>query len=105
MPNPFDVITTADHGMAAPEEFVMLGSYPNPFNPTTTFSFAPPEASRVTLKIYNVHGQLVQTLVDGMRNAGTHDVTFDASRLSSGIYVYQMSAGDHTVNGKMVLVK
>lgn len=86
-------------------EFTMLGNHPNPFNPTTTFTFALPEASQVILKVYNLRGQLVSTLVDGMRDAGTHEVTFDASHLASGVYLYRMAAGGETINGKMILVK
>jgi hypothetical protein len=79
--------------------------YPNPFNPTTTFSFSLPEAQQVTLQIYNLRGQLIGTLIDGTREAGVHDLTFDASHLSSGIYVYRMTAGDQVLSGKMTLVK
>jgi hypothetical protein len=57
------------------------------------------------LLIYNLQGQLVGTLVDGMRDAGTHDVSFDASHLASGIYLYRLTAGTHDFSGKMVLVK
>ncbi len=88
-----------------PESFSFHGLYPNPFNPETKFSFALPEASQVSLKIYNLHGKLVATLVDGMRTAGTHDVTFDASNLASGIYLYRLTAGNNNINGKMMLIK
>ncbi|MFH1734813.1 MAG: T9SS type A sorting domain-containing protein, partial [bacterium] len=104
-PNPFGgEVTTADQ-IAAPDQFVMHGNYPNPFNPTTNFSFAIPQADHVTLKVFNLQGQLVETLVDGLRDAGSHNVTFDASALSSGIYLYQLTAGSNIASGKMVLVK
>jgi len=105
-PNPFGgEPTMADMTVAAPERFIMHGNYPNPFNPTTNFSFSIPQAEHVTLKVFNLQGQLVETLVDGMRDAGAHNVTFDASALSSGIYLYQLTAGSDIASGKMVLVK
>ena len=68
-----------------PKSPVLYPNSPNPFNLSTTFSFDLPKATQVELKVYNLQGQLVAMLVDGMRNAGTHDVTFDASHLASGI--------------------
>jgi hypothetical protein len=103
-PNPFDIVPEPTTGEDRPEEFA-LGMYPNPFNPTTVFSYALPEAGQVTLKVYNLRGQLVEILVDGVREAGKHNVTFDASHLASGIYLYKLSAGSEVVSGKMVLVK
>ncbi|MBU1882601.1 MAG: T9SS type A sorting domain-containing protein [bacterium] len=102
-PDPFDRIDKG--GAALPTEFIMHGNYPNPFNPTTQFSFAIPQADHVTLKVFNLQGQLVETLVDGLRDAGSHNVTFDATALSSGIYLYQLTAGSNIASGKMVLVK
>jgi len=96
----------SDTGKAAlPSEIVLRQPYPNPFNPATLFSFILPEASHVNLQIYNLQGRLVATLMDGMRDAGSHEVTFDASHLSSGIYLYRLTAGSFTASGKMVLVK
>ncbi|MFH1861983.1 MAG: C25 family cysteine peptidase, partial [bacterium] len=90
---------------ATPDQFAFKGTYPNPFNPTTTFSFDLPEVSQVTLKVYNLQGSLVATLVDGLRDAGAHEVSFDASQLASGIYLYRFAAGDFTSYGKLMLVK
>jgi hypothetical protein len=103
-PNPFDIIPEPTTGEDLPEEFT-LGMYPNPFNPTTAFSFTLPEAGQVALRVFNLQGQLVETLVDGIRDAGKHNVTFDASHLASGIYLYKLSAGGEVVSGKMILVK
>jgi hypothetical protein len=100
----FEELQTAPE-MAIPTEFVMHGAYPNPFNPTTTFSFALPEASQVMLNVYNLNGQMVQTVIDGMRGVGSHSVTYDASHLSSGVYLYQITAGEYSASGKMVLMK
>jgi hypothetical protein len=86
-------------------EYILLPAYPNPFNPSTIISFALPEAVRVNLSTYDVSGRLVIELVDGMRQPGGHEVTFDGSYLASGIYIYNLNAGDYTASGKMVLMK
>jgi hypothetical protein len=88
-----------------PTEFALLGAYPNPFNPLTTISFALPEDSRINLSVFDVTGRLVSTLVDGWREAGRHEVTFDGSYLASGVYLYTLNAGAHRATGKMVLMK
>jgi len=88
-----------------PEKFVMEPAYPNPFNPTTTLRFALPEAARVKLEVFDITGRAVATLVDGLRDAGYHSVTFDASGLASGIYFYRMQSGSITEIGKMILMK
>ncbi|UCE24558.1 MAG: T9SS type A sorting domain-containing protein, partial [Candidatus Zixiibacteriota bacterium] len=90
---------------AVPDAYSIGEAYPNPFNPTTNISYSLPLYSNVNLAVYDVSGRLVTTLVDGYRDAGVHDVTFDASGLSSGIYVYRLTAGDFTASGKMVLMK
>jgi hypothetical protein len=89
----------------APAEYALLGATPNPFNPITTLSFALPQAGLVKLSVYSVSGQEVATLVNGWRDAGIHEVTFDASNLASGLYVYQLTAGEFHATGKLVLMK
>jgi hypothetical protein len=88
-----------------PAEFTLHGAYPNPFNPTTTIGFSLPEVSQVNLAVYGLSGRLVATLVDGWRDAGVHEVTFDGSGLTSGVYVYKLEAGEFATSGKMVLIK
>ncbi len=78
---------------------------PNPFNPTTTFSFTLSETSNVTLAVYDINGRLVSTLVDGHRNAGSYVIVFDGAGLASGVYVYHLDAGENQITGKMVLMK
>ena len=69
----------------------LLGNYPNPFNPLTTIKFALPVDSRVKINVYNTVGQLVETLVDNEMESGYHEVNFNAARLASGVYLYQLS--------------
>jgi hypothetical protein len=90
---------------ATPAEFSLLGNYPNPFNPTTTINYAIGNADNVKLSVYDLSGRLVSTLVDGYRNAGNYSVTFDASALASGVYVYRLTSGSQTASAKMILSK
>jgi len=89
----------------APASFALLGNYPNPFNPTTTINFSLGSSDNVKLSVYDLSGRLVSTLVDGSREAGTHAVSFDASGLASGVYVYRLTAGAQTASAKMILSK
>jgi subtilisin family serine protease len=88
-----------------PGDFALEQNYPNPFNPTTTISFAVPTSSLVVLKVYNVLGQEVTTLVDGVESAGTHKVSFDARNLASGVYFCRMRAGEFAASKKLLLAK
>lgn len=88
-----------------PISFELKGAFPNPFNPTTTIEFDLPITEMVNLNVYNLNGQLVRRLVDGTQDAGKHSVTFDATGLASGVYLYTIEAGAYTANSKMVLVK
>lgn len=92
-------------GAEIPISFSLKPAHPNPFNPVTTLSFALPQAAHVKLSVYDVAGRLVATLVNGWRDAGTHQAMFDASNLASGVYVYRINAGDFSASGKMVLLK
>jgi hypothetical protein len=74
-----------------PQSFVLYQNYPNPFNPTTTIKFALPVDSKVKINVYNSLGQLVETLVDKEMESGYHEVNFNASKLASGVYLYQLS--------------
>ncbi|NLT49337.1 MAG: T9SS type A sorting domain-containing protein [Ignavibacteria bacterium] len=90
---------------ALPSEYSLEQNYPNPFNPTTTISYQLPMNSMVTLKVYNVLGKIVAELVNENQGAGNYEVTFDASQLSSGIYFYQIQAGEYIAAQKMILMK
>ncbi len=88
-----------------PSTYELAQNYPNPFNPATTVSFTLPAAGQVSLEVYNILGQRVAVLADGYFGAGTHQVTWDASSVSSGVYLYRLSAGDFNQTRKMLLVK
>jgi hypothetical protein len=97
-----------DDRVAAEEQpavFSLAEAYPNPFNPSTTIAYSVPETQEVTLSVFNTNGQLVKTLVSGMVERGAHKVVFDASSLSSGVYVYTLQTANQTAMNKMVLVK
>lgn len=93
-----------------PESYELEQNFPNPFNPTTTIKFGLPEASEVTLKIFNIRGQLVRTLTSGSMEAGFHQVQWDATnengvKVGSGMYFYQIQAGEFQQVRKMLLLK
>ncbi len=99
-----------DNGPALPAAFALEQNYPNPFNPTTAIAFALPRASQVTLEVYNVLGQKVRTLVDGMHQAGYYSVVFDGrddarKELASGVYLYRLRTDTDTQTHKMILQK
>jgi parallel beta-helix repeat protein/predicted outer membrane repeat protein len=102
-PNPFGEGDVGDLKIAS--DFGIISGYPNPFNPTTSISFALPHADMVSLTVYDLLGRQVAILVDGYRKAGTHEVTFDGSELASGVYVCRIQAGENSSSLKIVLKK
>ena len=88
-----------------PTTFELSQNYPNPFNPSTSIRYALPVNGKVTLKVYNVLGQLVSTLVNEEQATGTYVARFDASRLASGMYIYRLQVGNYSVAKKMMLLK
>jgi parallel beta-helix repeat protein len=88
-----------------PSDFALYSNYPNPFNPTTTIKYDLPQACHVTLVVYNIRGQKVATLVDGMVDAGSHQTVWNANDLSSGVYFCRIAAGKFTKRHKMILMK
>lgn len=97
--------TSTDPDETAPREFELAQNYPNPFNPSTKIRFAMPEHGHVTLRVYNTLGRQVATVINETRNAGWHEVNFDASNMSSGIYFYRLQAESHTETRQMMLIK
>jgi type IX secretion system substrate protein/uncharacterized protein DUF4397/cleaved adhesin domain-containing protein len=101
----FDYSNEVEVTNVAPTAFSLDQNYPNPFNPSTTIKFSLPQAEVVSLKIYNILGSEVATLLNGTVEAGSYDVNFDASNLSSGVYLYELRAGNFTKIMKMNLIK
>ncbi len=88
-----------------PDKYVLHHNYPNPFNPTTMIRYELAKAGLVRLTVYNVLGQQVSVLVNTRQTAGVHQVGYNASQLSSGVYFYRLDAGDHVLVKKMLLMK
>lgn len=88
-----------------PRVIQLKQNYPNPFNPTTTINYSIPMRSHVTLTVYNILGEKVETLVDAVEEAGNHTVNFDASRLASGVYLYQLRDRNSFITKKLMLIK
>lgn len=106
----FEYSKTVEVDLSAPKEYSLLKNYPNPFNPTTTLSFALPVESEVTLSVYNSVGQLIKILAQGKYSAGTQNVVFDATELPSGTYFYNITAKgsngtEFVQTAKMLLLK
>jgi hypothetical protein len=104
-PNWWGITLAVAPQTGTPQTYALSQNYPNPFNPSTKIDFTIPASSQVELKVFNVLGQEVASLVNGTLTAGSHTVTFDASRLASGVYLYKISAGSFVSTRKMVLLK
>jgi len=100
-----DVVTSINSDEPVPQGFVLHQNYPNPFNPSTTFSYNLPSSAHVLLEVYNIHGQLVEALVNEFQQAGRHRVAWDASGFSSGVYLYRIAVGERAVVKKGILLK
>ena len=90
---------------AIPSGYYLSQNYPNPFNPSTVISYNIPASGYVVLSVYDMLGREVRTLVDGFKQSGSHNVSFDAANLNSGIYLYRISANGFTMMKKMTLLK
>ncbi len=102
-PYTFTTTDVAENGQ--PASFTLEQNYPNPFNPATTIRYSVAEVGRVSLKVFNMLGQEVATLVDGSVAPGDYQADFDAASLSSGVYVYKMTSGSRVESRKMLLLK
>ncbi len=94
----------ADRGTGTPREFALYANYPNPFNPVTRMQYAVARTELVNLKVYDVLGNEIATLVNERKPPGVYSVTFDARRLSSGVYFYKLTAGNFAAIRKMLLL-
>lgn len=97
--------TTAVSEEVVPKEFKLFQNYPNPFNPSTEIVYSIPEASKVSLKVYNVLGEEIASLVDANKEAGKFNVIFNSSNLPSGIYFYSIKTNNNVSVKKMILLK
>ena len=88
-----------------PKAYNIEQNFPNPFNPSTTITYQIPNDGQVTIKVFDVLGREVKTLVDEFKPANWYSVVFDASHLSSGMYFYSIHAGDYNAVKKMMLIK
>ena len=94
-----------DDNQLVVEDFELYPNYPNPFNPVTNISFSLPKDQNVRLNIFNMKGQLVNTLINEKRSAGKHTIHWNAGSSASGVYLYQMQVGDRSFAQKMILLK
>ena len=101
----FDYSKTVEVDLSLPTIFSLEQNYPNPFNPTTKISWQSPIAGHQTLIIYDLLGNEVAKLVDEFRSAGTYEIDFNASKLSSGVYFYELQTGEFVTTKKMILIR
>ena len=104
-PTAWDNATDTEAGFELPATTTLSANYPNPFNPSTRFEYALAETQHVRLSVYNLLGQEVAVLVDGVQPASTYQVSFDASELTTGTYLYRLQTSKTTITRTMTLVK
>ncbi len=104
--NKFDEVMPVDeYTDYIPVTYQLEQNYPNPFNPSTRIVYSIPEEGYVKLAIYNMLGEEVETIVNSTQKAGRYEVNFDASKLSSGVYIYRIEAANFTASKKLMLLK
>jgi hypothetical protein len=102
----FTTLTTSTIGeFATPTEFELYQNYPNPFNPVTVFKYSLPISSEVSISVFNLTGQLLDLISMGQQSAGWHTFQYNGQNLSSGVYLYKITAGNYSKTGKMTLMK
>ncbi len=101
----FEYSKAIEIGLAAPDKFELSQNFPNPFNPNTSIKFTLPETGYVKLTVYNMLGQEIATLVNGVKEAGTHIINFNAEEFNSGIYIYRIESNGFNEVRKMTLIK
>ena len=100
-----DESLAADDNDTSPKEYQLSQNYPNPFNPLTVINYQVPKEGMVTIKIYNVLGKEIATLVNEYKKSGRYHTEFNGSGIASGVYIYRIQAGEYTASRKMVLLK
>ena len=102
----YGVLTDIEHITSVfPEHYNLSQNYPNPFNPSTTIEFTLPKSEFVELKVYNILGKEVSTIISNKLNQGPHTYTFDGRNLASGVYYYKIEAGNFMETRKMIYLK
>ena len=99
------ILNIENDNLIKPDKFILYQNYPNPFNPTTKIKYFVPQATKVRINLYNILGNQINTLYDGFAVTGDHELTLDASNLSSGVYFVKLSAGDYQKAIKITLLK
>ncbi|MDH3890476.1 MAG: S8 family serine peptidase [candidate division Zixibacteria bacterium] len=99
------VFKSEPSAVTLPEGYTLNQNYPNPFNPSTSISYTLPQAEHVTLSVFNIRGQKIATLADGIHSAGQHTIEWDASAYASGVYLYRLTTSEFAETRKMVLMK
>lgn len=98
------LVSNEDEGIS-PNKFQLNQNYPNPFNPTTSISYSLANSGKVTLEVFNILGEKIASLVNETQTTGTYEVQFNASKIPSGIYMYQLTSGDKVTVRRMTLIK
>jgi hypothetical protein len=101
----YDPLTDVEHEFTPPTEFALEQNFPNPFNPSTKIKYSIPQTSNVVIKVFDIIGNEIETLVNEEKPAGTYELTWYAENLPSGVYFYQLKAGDYVNTKKMILLK
>ncbi|MDI6402329.1 BspA family leucine-rich repeat surface protein [Balneolaceae bacterium ANBcel3] len=101
----YSVDSSAEPPNRLPDHYAIQQNYPNPFNPATVIRFTVPEQAHVNITVYNLIGQRIETLINETKSPGRYEVLFESNRLSSGVYIYRMQAGDFVSSKKMILAK
>jgi hypothetical protein len=101
----YSPVKVVDENFSSVNSYSLSNNYPNPFNPSTTFRYSIPTQSKVIIKVYDMLGNEIATLMDEEKSVGTYELTWNAASLSSGIYFYQLKAGDFVNTKKMILLK
>jgi len=99
------VLTAVKNDSKPVRNFELKQNFPNPFNPSTNISYTVPQRSHVSLKVYNITGKEIATLVNSEKEPGNYNINFNGSKLSSGIYFYEITAGSYSSVRKMILLK
>lgn len=100
-----NIVSVSDNDISSPTKFSLFQNYPNPFNPSTKIKYSIPHSSNVAIKLFDILGNEIETLVNEEKPAGTYELTWNAEKLPSGVYFYQLKTEDYIETKKMILVK